>query len=110
MTPFPPTITPVETPKPADTAVPPGQHSLKITFTEASWVDIATADGRRLEQGIVPAGATRVYHSDQTIDAHLGNVNGATVEVDGKTQDLTHVPSFQRRALQAGAGRKHAVA
>ncbi len=89
MTPFPPTITSVESPKPADTDVPPGQHALKITFTEASWVDIATADGHRLEQGIVPAGATRVYHSDQLIDAHLGNVNGATVDVDGKTQDLS---------------------
>jgi cytoskeleton protein RodZ len=89
MTPFPPTVVPVETPKPIESAVPPGQHSLKITFAEPSWVDIATADGRRLEQGIVPAGATRVYHSDQTIDAHLGNVSGATVEVDGKTQDLT---------------------
>jgi len=89
MTPFPPTVIPVEMPKPIESAVPPGQHSLKITFAEPSWVDIATADGRRLEQGIVPAGATRVYHSDQTIDAHLGNVSGATVEVDGKTQDLT---------------------
>ena len=89
MTPFPPTVMPVETPKPVDTAVPPGQHSLKITFSEPSWVDIATTDGRRLEQGIVPAGATRVYHSEQTIDAHLGNVNGATVEVDGKAQDLS---------------------
>jgi cytoskeleton protein RodZ len=89
MTPFPPTVVPAETPKPADTIVPAGQHALKITFAEPSWVDIATADGRRLEQGIVPAGATRMYHSDQTIDAHLGNVSGATVEVDGKTQDLT---------------------
>jgi len=89
MTPFPPTVVPAETPKPVDTAVPPGQHSLKITFSEASWVDIATPDGHRLEQGIVPAGATRVYHSEQTIDAHLGNVNGATVEVDGKPQDLS---------------------
>jgi len=88
MTPFPPTVV-AETPKPAQTVVPAGQHSLRISFTEASWVDIATADGRRLEQGIVPAGATRVYHSDQTIDAHLGNVNGASVEVDGKAQDLS---------------------
>ena len=88
MTPFPPAAV-VETPKPVDTAVPAGQHSLKITFTEPSWVDIATADGHRLEQGIVPAGATRVYHSEQTIDAHLGNVNGASVQVDGKQQDLS---------------------
>ncbi|HEX4479746.1 MAG TPA: RodZ domain-containing protein [Rudaea sp.] len=91
MTPFPPTeTTAVETPKLIDDAlVPPGQHSLKITFTEASWVDIATPDGHKLEQGIIPAGSTRTYYSEQTLDAHLGNVNGATVEVDGKVQDLT---------------------
>jgi cytoskeleton protein RodZ len=88
MTPFPPTVQ-AEVPKPVDVAVPPGQHSLKITFAEPSWVDIGTADGRKLEHGIIPAGATREYHSEQTIDAHLGNVNGATVEVDGKVQDLS---------------------
>lgn len=91
MTPFPPTeAAAVETPKPVDdSVVPPGQHSLKITFAEASWVDVTTADGHKLEQGIVPAGSTRAYHSEQTLDAHLGNVNGTTVEVDGKVQDLT---------------------
>ena len=89
MTPFPPTVAP-EAPKPVDeTAVPAGQHALRITFAEPSWVDISSADGRKLEQGIVAAGATRVYHSEQTLDAHLGNVNGATVEVDGKVQDLS---------------------
>jgi len=94
MTPFPPTVIPIDVPKAVeDSVVPSGQHSLKITLTEASWIDIATTDGHKLEQGIVPAGATRVYHSAQTIDAHLGNVNGATVEVDGRPQDLS---SFRR--------------
>ncbi len=88
MTPFPPTVS-ADAPKPDDTVIPPGQHSLRITFAEPSWVDVSTADGRRLEHGIISAGATRVYHSEQTIDAHLGNVNGATVEVDGKLQDLS---------------------
>ncbi len=91
MTPFPPTEMPAaKTPKAIDdSVVPAGQHSLKITFAESSWVDITTPDGHKLEQGIVPAGSTRTYHSEQTLDAHLGNINGATVEVDGKAQDLT---------------------
>ncbi|MEP6483274.1 MAG: RodZ domain-containing protein [Rudaea sp.] len=89
MTPFPanaPTVAaaPIEA-----AAAPAGQHTLTITFAEPSWVEVTTADGQKLEFGLLTAGTTRTYHSTQTIDARLGNVSGATVEIDGKPQDLT---------------------
>jgi cytoskeleton protein RodZ len=90
MTPFASTTPSVDTSTVADgTAVPAGQHTLKITLAEPSWVEIAAADGQKLEFGLLTAGTTRIYHSAQTIDARLGNVTGASVEVDGKAQDLT---------------------
>ena len=70
-------------------AAPMGQHTLKITLAEPSWVEVTTADGQKLEYGLLAAGTTHTYHSAQSIDARLGNVTGATVEVDGKAQDLT---------------------
>ena len=90
MTPFASTPTAVDAPKQADEgAAPLGQHALKITLAEPSWVEVTTADGQKLDYGLMPAGTTRTYHSAQSIDARLGNVSGATVEVDGKAQDLT---------------------
>ena len=89
MTPFASTP-PAEAPKAADEpAAPAGQHTLKITLAEPSWVEVTTADGQKLEYGLLTAGTTRTYHSAQSIDARLGNATGATVEVDGKAQDLT---------------------
>lgn len=80
----------VEAPKQSEeTATPAGQHSLKITLGEASWVEVTTADGQKLDYGLLAAGTTHTYHSAQSIDARLGNITGASVEVDGKSQDLT---------------------
>ena len=72
-----------------ETPTPAGQHSLKITLGEASWVEVTTTDGQKLDYGLLAAGTSRSYHSAQSIDARLGNVTGASVEVDGKAQDLT---------------------
>jgi cytoskeleton protein RodZ len=89
MTPFAST-SPADVPKQADeVAAPVGQHTLKITLAEPSWVEVTTADGQKLDYGLLAAGTTRSYHSAQSIDARLGNVTGASVEVDGKEQDLT---------------------
>ena len=73
--------------KPAMPALP-GEHTLRISLAEASWVEIVAADGDKLEYGLLPAGTTRNYHSAKAIDVRLGNCNGAAVEIDGKAQDL----------------------
>ena len=65
-----------------------GIHSLRLTLAESSWVEIVAADGEKIEYGLLPAGTVRSYHSPKSIDVRVGNVNGATVEVDGKAQDL----------------------
>lgn len=66
-----------------------GQHSLRLTLVEPSWVEIVAADGEKIEYGLLPGGTVRSYNSNKSIDVRLGNVNRATVEIDGKQQDLT---------------------
>jgi len=74
----------------AETRAPvAGAHSLKLTLKEASWVEVTTAGGDKLEFGLLPAGSSRTYSSDKALDVRLGNCNGAEVEADGKIQDLT---------------------
>lgn len=68
---------------------PAGVHLLRLSLTVSSWVEIIASDGVKLEFGLLPAGTVRNYSSDKSIDVRLGNSSGATVEIDGKTQDLT---------------------
>jgi len=73
-----------------ETRVPvAGAHSLKLTLKEASWVEVTSVGGDKLEFGLLPAGSSRTYNSDKALDVRLGNCNGAEVEADGKIQDLT---------------------
>jgi cytoskeleton protein RodZ len=89
MTPFPQTAHETASSKPADEPpLAPGEHLLRLVFTEPSWVEITATDGQKLEFGLLSAGTARTYHSRQSMDVRLGNVNGASVEVDGKAQDL----------------------
>lgn len=66
-----------------------GTHTLKLTLREASWVEVQSASGEKLEYGLLPAGSTRSYSSAAALEIRLGNCNGAEVETDGHAQDLT---------------------
>ena len=87
MTPF---STPAAAPPPAqDTAhVGSGAHSMSLKLSQASWVEILSTDGSKLEYGILPAGAERSYSSDKPLSVRLGNAEGAELKVDGKALDL----------------------
>lgn len=65
-----------------------GGHSLDLTLTAASWVEVIQADGSRLEYGLLPAGSHKTYHSDQPLDVRIGNVSGTQVEIDGQAVGL----------------------
>jgi cytoskeleton protein RodZ len=74
---------------PEPVAPPPaGAYRMRLKLTEASWVEIVATDGRRLEFGLLPAGAERTYGTDQAVSVRLGNANGAELEVNGKAVDL----------------------
>jgi cytoskeleton protein RodZ len=77
---------PAETP--ATKAAATGAHSLTLKLNAASWVEILSSDGSKLEYGLLPAGAERTYSSDGALSVRLGNADGAEVIVDGKPIDL----------------------
>ncbi len=70
-----------------------GSHTLSLTVPSASWVEVLAADGSRLEYGLLPAGTTRSYRSDGSMDVRIGNATGAQATVDGKPVALD---SFRR--------------
>lgn len=80
--------------KPATPAAPvaadiaQGGHVLTLALTDASWVEITSEDGSRLEYGLLPAGTHRTYHSATPLEIRLGNAGGATVSLDGKPLSL----------------------
>ncbi|WP_100218291.1 helix-turn-helix domain-containing protein [Dyella japonica] len=69
-------------------AVGNGAHSLVLSLQGASWVEVTTKDGARLEYGILPAGSSKTYHSDQPLEVRIGNASGAQVMLDGQPMAL----------------------
>jgi cytoskeleton protein RodZ len=65
-----------------------GGHSLALTLSSASWVEVIDRDGKRLEYGLLPAGSSKTYHSDQPLDVRIGNSSGAQVSIDGQSVGL----------------------
>lgn len=73
---------------PAQGDVGVGGHVLTLALSDASWVEIISQDGTRLEYGLLPAGTHRTYHSAAPLEVRLGNAGGASVSVDGKPVSL----------------------
>lgn len=78
---------------PTAAAIGNGAHSLVLSLQGASWVEVTSKDGSRLEYGLLPAGTSKTYHSDQPLEVRIGNANGAQVTLDGQPMALD---SFRR--------------
>jgi cytoskeleton protein RodZ len=63
-------------------------HSLTLKLAQASWVEITSADGEKLEYSLLQAGVERTYSSDQAMTIRIGNAGGAIVVADGQEVDL----------------------
>ena len=74
----------VQPPAAKPEAVGDGAHSLSLSLPNASWVEVTTQDGARLEYGLLPAGSNKTYHSDKPLVVRIGNAAGAQVAVDGQ--------------------------
>ncbi|MFC5743312.1 helix-turn-helix domain-containing protein [Dyella tabacisoli] len=61
-----------------------GAHSLTLNLPNASWVEVTTPAGSRLEYGLLPAGSAKTYRSDQPLEVRLGNASGAEITLDGQ--------------------------
>lgn len=65
-----------------------GGHSLGLSLSAASWVEVVDSHGTRLEYGLLPAGSNKTYHSDQPLDVRIGNASGAQISIDGQSVGL----------------------
>jgi cytoskeleton protein RodZ len=61
-----------------------GAHSLSLNLGSASWVEVVAQDGTRLEYGLLPAGASKTWRSDQPLEVRIGNAGDAQVSIDGQ--------------------------
>jgi cytoskeleton protein RodZ len=73
---------------PAAATTDAGGHSLTLNLDADSWVEVVGQDGTRLEYGLLPAGTSKTWHSDQPLDVRIGNANGAQVSIDGQSVAL----------------------
>lgn len=64
------------------------RHSLTLKLNQASWVEVSTATGEKLEYALLAAGSERSYSSDGVILVRIGNAEGAQITADGKLVDL----------------------
>jgi cytoskeleton protein RodZ len=92
MAPF-PNLESANSPSASATAIPAastgsGSHSVNLSLTSASWVEVIGHDGTRLEYGLLAAGSNKTYHSDQPLDVRIGNASGAQVSIDGQSVGL----------------------
>ena len=84
----------------------PGSHTLSLTLTKPSWVEITTADGNHLAYSLLPAGTQKTWHSTQPFHVSIGDSTGASAQLDGRPIDLdayqhANVARF-RIALKSG--------
>ena len=98
----------------ADSAKPTmatsGGSQLRLSLTEASWVEIVDAEGRRLEYSTLPAGTVKGYAADKSLTILLGNTGGAKVEIDGQAQDIAPYNRGNVARFKLAAGSKSIAA
>lgn len=96
-----PTPTPHATPR-ATPAVLPYANEVVITLkaNQACWVQLKTASGTQVYEGIVKAGATMRWTERQAVTLRLGNPGGVTLTVNGKNK----VPSSNKQPVTLSLG------
>src|SRR5688500_18792979 len=62
-----------------------GAIALVLDFDESSWVEIS-ADGEKVFDGLVTAGASRRFEAQKGFRVTLGNAGGVRVSVDGRPE------------------------
>jgi len=75
---------------------------VSLNISAASWVEVTGKDGSRMEYGLLPAGSSKTYRSDQPLDVRIGNASGAQLSIDGKAvalSDFQHANVARFRVL-----------
>jgi cytoskeleton protein RodZ len=65
-----------------------GFHSLSITTSADTWVEIADASGNQLELDLIRAGSSREYSGMAPFDVMIGRASAVELDMDGAAVDL----------------------
>jgi cytoskeletal protein RodZ len=57
---------------------------IQLTAKESCWVELTTAAGHQIFQGVVAAGSSKHWTETQAVDLMLGNPGGVSLTVNGK--------------------------
>lgn len=79
---------PAAAPAPSPVPAAEGGRTLVLKVSQASWVEVLDADGKRLEYGLLQAGTERSYRSERPLSVRLGNADGVELQADGAVVDL----------------------
>jgi hypothetical protein len=81
------TPSPTTTPSPAPTATPTPRAAVTVEarVVEPSWLQV-WADGRQVFAATVPAGNTRAFTANDTLQMRVSNAGGVQVTVNGEPQ------------------------
>jgi cytoskeletal protein RodZ len=86
-----PRATPSPTAHPRPTATPAvlpyaNEVVISVKASQACWVELTTASGQQVYQGVVAAGATMNWTEKQAVTLRLGNPGGITLTVNGQNK------------------------
>jgi cytoskeletal protein RodZ len=96
-------------PKPTSSPAPPvlaNNVVIRLAATENCWVELTTASGRQIYEGIVYAGTSRHWTETEAVSLMLGNPGGVSLSVNGR--DPVPAGSTQPVTLSLGPGQKTA--
>jgi cytoskeleton protein RodZ len=74
----------------AETAVP--ANALVLNVNEDSWIQVSTADGKKLISRLVKAGSTESLPVDQPVTMIVGNPKGVSASLRGAAVELPMMP------------------
>jgi hypothetical protein len=76
---------------------------IRLAATKNCWVQLTTANGTQIYQGVVYAGTSMNWTEHQAVSLNLGNPGGVTLTVNGKKA----VPAGQTNPVTLSLGPGH---
>ena len=97
----------VETTPPAPAPAVTGAHTLALTLSAPSWVQVTDADGKRLEYALLQPG-TYSWQDTAPLQVLIGNAAAVSVTVDGKPFALDDISASNVARFSIGSAPGHA--
>ena len=89
--------------KSVDTKAKAGDVSVKLVFSEASWVSVKDSNGKTLCSKVAKAGSEETVQGVPPLNLHVGNAKGTQIFLNGQAVDLSSSTYNNMARLVLGA-------